>query len=90
MITIANCVWGIICFLGVVNFFVGNGGRASIAFALPLMFGPVSYYLSLHQFLLQAGYRHPAINILIASVIGVAVILITFLVLANYAKKKSK
>lgn len=77
--TIVNVIWGVICFLGVVNFFAGNGGRGTQAIAFPLIFGAAMYYVS---------FKHFLQGLLLSSVIGVVVIVIMFYLLASRIKKK--
>lgn len=77
--TIVNVIWGIVCFLGVVNFFAGNGGRGTQAVAFPLILGAVAYY---------ASFKHFLQGLLLSSVIGVVVIIVMFFLLAKRIKKE--
>ena len=77
--TIVNVIWGIVCFLGVVNFFAGNGGRGTQAVAFPLIFGAVSYYVAMNHFVM---------GIVLSSVVGVIGIAILFIILAGRVKKE--
>ena len=67
--TAVNVVWGIVCFLGVVIFFAGHGGKASVTHALPLLLGSVSYFVAFKCFTL---------GLLYSSLIGI-VVFIAFL-----------
>ena len=77
--TIVNAIWGIVCFLGVVNFFAGNGGRGTQAIAFPLIFGAASYYVAMNHFMM---------GIVLSSVVGVIGIAILFIILAGRVKKE--
>lgn len=78
--TAVNVVWGIVCFLGVVTFFAGNGGKHSVSLALPLLLGSVSYCIAFKCFTL---------GLLYSSLIGIVVfIALIFAVYKSPAEKK--
>ena len=81
LLTIANAIWCIICIIGVINFFVGNGGIGSLCVSLPLLIGSIVYGILLNCFL---------IGVLIASLIGGIVIIVVFFFTASRIKPKSE
>lgn len=79
VLTIVNGIWFIICVLGIINFFVGNGGIGSLCISIPLILGSIVYGILLNCFLF---------GVLIASLIGGIIILVVFFFLANKIKPK--
>ena len=61
VLTIVNGIWFIICVLGIINFFIGNGGIGSLCISIPLILGSIVYGILLNCFLF---------GVLIASLIG--------------------
>lgn len=77
--TVVNVIWGIAFFMGVLTFFVGNGGRASVGFSLPCFLSAITYYVTSHQF---------AQGLLLSSVAGVLVFIIMSVIVTQYVGKK--
>ena len=78
--TAVNVVWGIVCFLGVMTFFAGNGGKSSVSLALPLLLGSVSYCISFKCF---------TSGLLYSSLVGIVVLIaLIFAVYKPPAEKK--
>lgn len=77
--TVVNVIWGIVCLLGVLTFFAGNGGKATVSRALPLLLGSLSYYIALKCFML---------GLLYSSLIGVLVLVVLVLTVYKPPVKK--
>ena len=71
---IADAIWGIIGFLGVMNFFVGNGKRGSITASFPLLCSCGSYFYTVKCMVLNRLY---------ASGLSIAVFLAIFFIMTS-------
>ena len=80
MLTIVvNVIWGIVFFLGVLTFFAGNGGRASVSHSLTCFLSAIAYYVASHQF---------SQDLLVSSVVGVLVFIIMSVIVTQYIGRK--
>lgn len=77
--TVVNVIWGIVFFLGILTFFTGNGGRASIGSSLPCFLSAIAYYVASHQF---------AQDLLVSSIAGVLVFIIMSVIVTQYIGRK--
>ena len=73
----SDAFWGIIAFLGVINFFAGNGGPDSMTFAMPLLLSSGTYYG------VSRYYSYGRISAFIGAVV---ILLVTFNLLAKRIK----